>query len=164
MAAAFKQFFNIASPTSTMNEITLVDTTTTLTNAPSDSAGVTTLLTRLSAARAGYLDNLSAGAAALEASLQGLITTVGAAGAGLTSVALTSAYNFAKGTVAMTESYAALHAAPTPVQALFAVVQKLFERSVTGTTETINGVDGSTPQMTETLNDSSSPTAVTRAT
>lgn len=31
IAAAFKQFFNIASPTSTMNEITLVDTVTTYT-------------------------------------------------------------------------------------------------------------------------------------
>lgn len=52
-----------------------------------DPAGVTTLLSRLSAARAGYLDNLSAGAVALEASLQSLITTVGAAGAGLTATA-----------------------------------------------------------------------------
>lgn len=32
LAAAFKKFFNLASPTSTMNEITLVDTTTNLTN------------------------------------------------------------------------------------------------------------------------------------
>lgn len=32
IAAGFKKFFNIASPTSTMNEITLVDTTTTVTN------------------------------------------------------------------------------------------------------------------------------------
>ncbi len=59
--------------------VTLVDTVTTLTNAAGDSAGVTTLLVRLSALRAGYLDNLSAGAAALEASVQGLITTIGAA-------------------------------------------------------------------------------------
>jgi hypothetical protein len=64
-----------------------IPTVTTLTNAPSDSPGVTTLLSRLSALRAGYLDNLSAGAAALESSLQSLITTVGAAGAGLTATA-----------------------------------------------------------------------------
>lgn len=63
-----------------------IPTVTTLTNAPSDSSGVTTLLSRLSALRAGYLDNLSAGAAALESSLQSLITTVGAAGAGLTAI------------------------------------------------------------------------------
>ncbi len=48
-----------------------------------DAAGVTTLLSRLSSTRAGYLDNLSAGAVALEASLQGLITTIGAAAAGV---------------------------------------------------------------------------------
>lgn len=64
-----------------------IPTVTTLTNAPSDSAGVTTLLSRLSVLRAGYLDNLSAGAAALESSLQALITTVGVAGAGLTATA-----------------------------------------------------------------------------
>ncbi len=72
---------SVASPTNiTAGTITTV---TTLTNAPSDSAGVTTLLARLTALRAGYLDNLSAGAVALEASLQGLITTVGASAAGL---------------------------------------------------------------------------------
>jgi hypothetical protein len=87
IAAAFKQFFNIATPAATMDHGILVDTVTTLTNAPPDSAGVATLLSRLSALRAGYLDNLSAGAAALESSLQGLITTVGAAGAGLTATA-----------------------------------------------------------------------------
>lgn len=51
-----------------------VDTVTTLTNAPSDSSGVTTLLSRLSATRAGYLDNLSAGAVALESSVQSVLT------------------------------------------------------------------------------------------
>lgn len=49
-----------------------IPTVTTLTNAPSDSSGVTTLLSRLSAARAGYLDNLSAGAVALASSLTSL--------------------------------------------------------------------------------------------
>lgn len=73
--------------TNKVQGVVLVDTVTTLTNAPADSAGVTTLLSRLSALRAGYLDNLSAGAVALEASLQALITTVGAAGAGLTATA-----------------------------------------------------------------------------
>lgn len=81
-------------PADTQARVTLVDTATTLTNAPSDSSGVTTLLSRLSALRAGYLDNLSAGAAALESSLQGLITTVGAAGAGLTA-AVTAVWSVA---------------------------------------------------------------------
>lgn len=37
----------------------VVPTVTTLTNAPSDSSGTTTLLSRLSSARAGYLDNIN---------------------------------------------------------------------------------------------------------
>ncbi len=63
----------------------------TSTYAGGDTSGTTTLLSRLSATRAGYLDNLSAGAAALEASLQALITTVGTAGVGLTAAGLTAA-------------------------------------------------------------------------
>lgn len=64
-----------------------IPTVTTLTNAPSDSSGVTTLLSRLSSARAGYLDNLSAGAAALESSVQSVITTLsGMAAAAATAV------------------------------------------------------------------------------
>lgn len=44
--------------------------------AVTDSSGVTTLLSRLSSARAGYLDNLSAGAVALQSTLSTLSTTV----------------------------------------------------------------------------------------
>lgn len=43
----------------TVTTTTTATTTTTLTNAPGDSSGVTTLLSRLSATRAGYLDNLN---------------------------------------------------------------------------------------------------------
>lgn len=68
-----------------------IPTVTTLTNAPGDSSGVTTLLSRLSALRAGYLDNLSAGAVALETSLQGLITTIGASAAGVAAAVWSAA-------------------------------------------------------------------------
>src|SRR5690606_31321963 len=44
---------------STTHTGAVIPTVTTLTNAPSDSAGVTTLLGRLTAARAGYLDTLN---------------------------------------------------------------------------------------------------------
>ena len=86
LVAAFKKFFNLAVPTSTMNEITLVDTVATYTgNTPQtanvatlittvgaagaglssvpDTAGTGTLLGRLTSARAGYLDNLNVGGA-----------------------------------------------------------------------------------------------------
>ena len=52
IAAAFKQFFNIASPTSTMNVITAVTTTTTatnLTNAPTAGDFTATMKTSLNA-------------------------------------------------------------------------------------------------------------------
>lgn len=74
-------------------------TVTTLTNAPSDSAGVTTLLTRLSAARAGYLDYLAGWTTTIFAQIAGIIDTLlgtnhgsgawGASGAGLHSNTIT---------------------------------------------------------------------------
>jgi hypothetical protein len=79
-------------------------------------------------------------------------------------VALTSAYDFAKGTVAMTESYNADGAAPTPAQALFVIMQSLTEGSIAGTTWTIKKIDGSTTALTVTLDDATTPTSKTRAT
>lgn len=61
LVAGFKKFFDVVTPASTMELLTAVSTVTTLTNAPSDSSGTTTLLSRLSSARAGYLDNLNVG-------------------------------------------------------------------------------------------------------
>ena len=46
----------------------VIPTVTTLTNAPSDSSGTTTLLSRVTSTRAGYWDNLSGGAVMLAAS------------------------------------------------------------------------------------------------
>lgn len=80
------------------------------------------------------------------------------------SVLLASTYDFAKGTVAMTESYASLHAAPTPAQALFEILQYLLERSVSSTTETVKKIDGSTSAFTSTLDSATAPTSRTRAT
>lgn len=59
----FSNIKQAAAPTTltdiTIPLVTLVTTTTTLTNAPADSAGVTTLLGRLTNTRAGYLDLLN---------------------------------------------------------------------------------------------------------
>ena len=89
----------------------------------------------------------------------GTVTTV----SDKTGYALTSAYDFAKGTVAVTESYNTDGAAPTPVQALLGIFQMLCEASVSGTTLTVKKLDGSTVAMTFTLNDATAPTSVTRA-
>lgn len=67
-------------------------------------------------------------------------------------------------TTQLTESYAALHAAPTLAQALFELRAFQSEKSVAGTTLTLKKVDGSTSAGTYTLNDSAAPTAITRAT
>lgn len=195
------------------------------TYAGGDTSGITTLLSRLSATRAGYLDNLSAGAVALESSLQALITTVGVAGAGLTAaddvvIAAIAALNnlsqanvrtavglasanldtqlaaiaafidtevaaikaktdnlpsdpadqssveaaiLAAWTTALTESYSADGAAPTPAQALFLILQRLTEFSISGTTVSIKKLDGSTEAATLTLDDATSPTSSTRS-
>lgn len=64
---------DVGNPTTSVNlsgtTTNLVNTATTLTNAPSDSSGTTTLLSRLTSTRAGYLDNLSAGAVATASAL-----------------------------------------------------------------------------------------------
>lgn len=67
-------------------------------------------------------------------------------------------------TTQMTEAYAADGAAPTVAQALMMIQQMLGEFSITNTTLTVKKVDGSTTAATFTLNDATSPTALTRAT
>lgn len=81
-----------------------------------------------------------------------------------TGFALTSAYDFAKGTVAVTEAYAADGAAPTPVQILMALQQFQQEKSISATTMTVKKLDGSTTAMTFTLDSATTPTSITRAT
>jgi hypothetical protein len=80
-----------------------------------------------------------------------------------TGYELTSAYDFAKGTVAVTESYSTDGAAPTPVQALMGILQALTEVTISSTTMTIKKLDGSTTAMTLTLNDATTPTSKTRS-
>jgi len=64
----------------------------------------------------------------------------------------------------MTESYAADGVAPTVSQALFMIQQLLGDFSISGTTLTVNEVDGATPAATYTLSDATYPTSLTRAT
>lgn len=97
------------------------------------------------------------------ADVAALITTVGAAGAGLTSVGLSLAARQAIATTALIESYAGLHVAPTWAQILFEIRGLVAEKSVAGTTLTVNKLDGVTPAETFTLNDAAVPTAITRA-
>jgi hypothetical protein len=79
-----------------------------------------------------------------------------------TGVALTSAYDFAKGTTAVTESYGADGAAATPIQLLYQLWALAAEKSITSTTLTAKKLDGSSTAMTFTLNDATTPTSITR--
>lgn len=64
----------------------------------------------------------------------------------------------------LADSVPADGALPTVRQALYMLVQFMTERSVSGTTVTVNKVDGSTSLMTFTLDDGTNPTSITRAT
>ena len=81
---------------------------------------------------------------------------------GKTGFSLVSAYDFAKGTVAMTESYAANGAAPTAVQCLMAIHQMLMQFGISGTNLTVKKLDNSTTAFIVTLDDDTSPTSAVR--
>lgn len=77
---------------------------------------------------------------------------------------LSSAYDFAKGTAAMTESYAAQGATLTAVQALYGINQFLSQHSTSATTWTVKKRDGSTTAKTYTLDSATSPTSLSETT
>ena len=62
----------------------------------------------------------------------------------------------------MTESYASNGTAPTVAEALFAIHQTLMDHSISGTSWTVEKLDGTTA-FTITLDDATSPTAANRA-
>lgn len=70
----------------------------------------------------------------------------------------------ATGSAAMTEGYAALGAAATLPQLLYEVRALLAEKSISGTTLTTKKLDGTTTAATYTLDDATTPSAITRAT
>ena len=70
----------------------------------------------------------------------------------------------AAGSAAMTEGYAAIGAAPTIAQLLYEIRALLAEKSIASTTLTTKKLDGLTTAATYTLNDATTPSAITRAT
>ena len=67
-------------------------------------------------------------------------------------------------TTAISDSVPADGTIPSPLQALYMIMQFLGERSVSGTTLTVKKVNGSTSLMTFTLDSATAPTSITRAT
>lgn len=78
------------------------------------------------------------------------------------AMTLTAAYDFAKGTVAVTESYAANGVAPTPVQALLGIHQMLMQFAIGGTSYTVKKLDNTTTAFVVTLDDATNPTGAAR--
>lgn len=68
----------------------------------------------------------------------------------------------AVGALTVADAVAADGSRPTIEQAIYAIHQYLIERSVSGTTLTVKKPDGSTSLFTCSLNDGTTPTAVTR--
>ena len=116
----------------------------------------------LTTALAGADDAVLAAIAALN--------NLSSAGAQAAAAAALSAYGAATGaqvgavlTTQMTESYSVDGSAPTAAQALYAVLQRLTEFSITDSTITVKRLDGSTTAFTLTLDDASAPTSSTRS-
>lgn len=133
-------------------------------NLPSDPADASDIAASFSSLAstlstiAGYIDTE---VAAIKAKTDNLPASPAATGDAMT---LTSAYDFAKGTVAPTESYRSANAVPTPIQALLELIAHMGESSISSTTKTLKKVDGSTTAKTYTLNDATTPTSITEAT
>ena len=96
---------------------------------------------------------------------------IGAAGAGLTAVPWNASWDAEvqsevqdalDGTIA--DSIPADGVRPSISQALYMLTQFMLERSVAATTVTVAKPDGTTALFTLTLNDGTTPTAITRAT
>jgi hypothetical protein len=140
IAAAFKQFFDVGTPTGTMKAITNVVTATNLTNAPSSGDFTSVMKTSLNAATPAVTVSDKTGFRLSSTGVNDILRT------------------------AMTEGYAADGSPPTLEQAVFMLIAKGFEVSIVGTTMTVKKLDGSTPAMTFTLNSAATPTSITRAT
>jgi hypothetical protein len=96
----------------------------------------------------------------------GIRDAVGLASANLDTqfgtLATTAALN-ALLTTAMTESYNADGSPPTPAQALFFIMQRLSEFSISGTQITVKKLNGSTTAFVLTMDAATSPTSSTRS-
>lgn len=145
----------LASTTNiTAGTVTNATNVTNLTNAPTAGDLTATMKTSVTTAATAATPT----AAAVTAGVT--VTT----NSDKTGYALTSPYDFAKGTVAMTESYATDGSAVTPVQMMYMLWSLAAEKNIVTTTLTAKKLDGSTTAMTFTLDSATSPTSITRAT
>ena len=133
-----------------------IPTVTNLTNAP--TSGDLTAMMKTSVTTAATAATPTAAA---------VTGSVGSVTAGVTVTTNNDKSSYvlsATGSAALTESYAADGAAMTLNQAIYQIWAFLAEKNVAGTTLTAKKLDGATSAMTFTLDSSSAPTSITRAT
>lgn len=140
----------------TANITGTITTATNLTNAPTNGDFTATMKTSIGTAVA------ASAVASVTGNVGGNVAGSVASVTDKTGFALTSAYDFAKGTTAMTEAYAANGVAPTPVQAIFAIHQYLMQFGITTTSYNVKKLDNTTAAFTVTLDDATTPSAAAR--
>lgn len=175
-----ESFFDGTGYAGANNVIPTVTTVTNLTNAPTSGDFTATMKTSIGTAVAASAvasvtgnvgGNVNGSVASVVGNVGGNVAgSVGSVTAGVTvttnndktGYALTAAYDYAKGTVAMTESYAANGVAPTPIQAQYAIHQMLMQFAIGGTSYTVKKLDNSTTAFVVTLDDATNPTSAVR--
>jgi len=111
------------------------------------------------------LDITATGAAGIDwGNVENPTTTINFTNTTVGNVTLTAtATTLTQLTTQLADSIATDGSRPTYAQALLMLTRFLMERSVSGLTMTVKKEDGTTANMTFTLNDSSNPTSITRA-
>ncbi len=149
----------------TVTGATVLTGTVTATDGSNNITGVTAALTGdLTATMKTSVTTAATAATPTAAAITDVsnIVTGGAITVSSGKLTLTSAYDYAKGTVAMTESYAANGVAPTPVQATFAIHQMLMDFNIVTTALTVKKLDNTATAFVVTLDSATAPTAAAR--
>lgn len=144
IAAGFKKFFNVATPTGTVNS---------LADAVPGAAG------------GGFIAGTNAATTVTTSFTTTFTGNLTGSVASLTTNNDKTGYVLsATGSAALTEGYAADGAAVTLNQAIYMMLSFMFEKNLSGTTLTTKKLDGSTTAMTLTVDSATAPTTITRAT
>ncbi len=111
------------------------------------------------------------GTAANQTTIIGYVDDIGVAGAGLTAIPWNAAWDAEVQSevtdalnAALTEAYRTVGATGSVAQLLYEISAQLGRRTITGTTATIKKIDGTTTAKTYTLDDATTPTAISETT
>ncbi len=154
LAAAFKQFFNVATPAATMDHGVLTDTVTTAGNVPSAADVADAICDEV---LSGHTTSGTVGKA-----LGDTLADVLALHNLSTAEVLAQVQSALTATIA--DAVPADGTRPSVASGIYGIYQFLTERDVNGLILTVKKPDGSTALMTFTLNSATQPTSITRTT